>query len=439
MPALDAAGRTAHHAFWAKRFGRFSLHKECVQDKLSIFFAGRGETVGELPLDVDKDNLEQWAEEWRQKAEDAGVASRSDREAIVNWLKEKTKVNSKGGAVKTDTVQRVLDSLASAGTTLPNSAHSAVSKVLHKSRRAADRSEYTRIETVFTVYFGMLPSALDEEWYDKELAKLTTACNDCVDTDEEDDVATINVRLAPSAVKVLSKDAGTPTLERVLKVGGDVMLDYFDNIMRQLTAMGLPAAAQMFHTVVSYPVRRHKLDERLQRSYLQRYFFVDFLGRGLLHKVAKDSLALVTAQRVLLPAAGILPPARPAAASLGSAAGAGILATPGSMQPDDTPANVAVAQLVQMLAAVGGKAGGETNADEPGTSGTQPAGPAISQRGSELVRELCSYCGVWHKNAGKNCAAFKADQAKAVTRAKAAEEARKAADALAKKAAAASP
>ena len=46
---------------------------------------------------------------------------------------------------------------------------------------------------------------------------------------------------------------------------------------------------------------------------------------------------------------------------------------------------------------------------------------------------------LWHKNAGKNCAAFKADQAKAVTRAKAAEEARKAADALAKKAAAASP
>ena len=58
---------------WAKRYGRHRLHPELVQAKLVAFFAGRGESVDELPLAVDKEDMEAWADEWRQRAADAGA------------------------------------------------------------------------------------------------------------------------------------------------------------------------------------------------------------------------------------------------------------------------------------------------------------------------------------------------------------------------------
>ena len=116
MAPLSAAGKTAHEAFWALRHGRFQLHPDLVQKLLVDHFAARGEAVIDLPVDVDRDDTETWAQEWRDRASDAGVTGKADTEAIINLLKART---AAGQAAKPqDQAQLMLDTLVGEGATL---------------------------------------------------------------------------------------------------------------------------------------------------------------------------------------------------------------------------------------------------------------------------------------------------------------------------------
>ena len=417
MAPLSAVARQAHVVYWAKHVGKARLHPELVQEKLCEHFASRGETLSELPLELEREDPEGWRVMWRMIAKDAGVDGEADRESVIYLLQALGKSGSETRS-KADAAQRVLDTLASAGMTIPASAHAVVSKVLSKSKREADKREWTNIEVVFIIYFLIAPSNADEEWYDREQEKIVSAGFD-EESDDDEEVGAINMRLAPSAIKVLAKEQGSPTLERVLAKGGEVMLDFFESVGRKLNAAGMHSAAQRFQSVVSYPVRRHKFDEKAQRQYLQRYFFIDFLGRGLMKLKATNSLTSISADRHMMPAPvnrgfAVAPPPQ--------------LLTPGclpSVGGDAEGAMMQLAQMFSMMQNTGGPTREHTDTDSRVEDVTEGA-HAFTQKASGENRVLCRYCGSWHKNAGVTCDAYVRDMAAAQARSKARETREKA-------------
>eukprot|EP00966_Prymnesium_polylepis_P217283 5028679-Prymnesium_polylepis.3 len=58
MAPLGDAATAAHTALWAARHGGRVLGQERVQQKLTAYFAGRGEAVIDLPVDVDVSDKE---------------------------------------------------------------------------------------------------------------------------------------------------------------------------------------------------------------------------------------------------------------------------------------------------------------------------------------------------------------------------------------------
>ena len=347
MPPLSPAAQAAHTAFWGGRFGRFTLHPELTAAKLVAFFTTRGESTGELPLDVDQDDVEAWTQEWLIRAKDAGVALEGDRTSVVSWLKARSAAGTPG-ATPTDQAQRVVDALAAQGVTLPASAHSAVSKILRKGQKEGARAEAASPLGVYLIYFGLAPSEADEAWFGNQ-AVAASGGADGDASESEDEMATINMRHTPTAIKVLSKDAATPTLERVLRAGGDAFDDYVDAVGRALAAANLPGAAQRFRQVCEIPVKRHKFDERMQRAYLLRYFFSDYLGRGLPKLVAKTSLSVVTASRAV--GGGPVQGVRGGSAKL--AAPAATLPSPGLLGGGaEAQAQMAMGQLALLVKAL---------------------------------------------------------------------------------------
>ena len=82
--ALDDVGKAALRAEFAKVYGVHKL-RGSVQAALVDFFAGRGEPVAELGLDVTRDALEDWNELWRGTLADAEVESKRDQAAFLAW------------------------------------------------------------------------------------------------------------------------------------------------------------------------------------------------------------------------------------------------------------------------------------------------------------------------------------------------------------------
>ena len=444
MPPLSSAATAAHTAFWGGRFGRFTLHPELTAEKLVAFFTKRGESTGELPLDVDKDDVEAWTQEWLIRAKDAEVSAEGDRNAVVSYLKARAAAGTPG-ATPTDQAQRVVDALAASGVTIPTSAHSAVSKVLRRGQKEAARSEAASTLGVYIIFFGLAPSESDEAWFGNQALRVSAAAGgaDGDDSESEDEMATINMRHTPTAIKILSKDAATPTLERVLGKGGDAFVDYVDAVDRALVAANLPGAAQRFRQVCEIPVKKHKFDERMQRAYLLRYFFSDYMGRGLPKLVAKTSLSIVAASR----AAGGAP-VQGARGSSSPLAEPATLLSPGLLGGGaEAQAQVAMGQLAMLMGAVsgagasgvlpgfewqGGGAGQPGGGGGGGGGGKGAAGGGGEHytmvQGARDKWEFCNWCKTWHRNANLSCESFiKQRQAhiKALLAAKAAEEAKK--------------
>ena len=79
----------AHRAVWSGVHGNKRLPKALVQDKLVAYFGSRGETVTELELVPDKDNLDAWRAEWDATLLDAEITSAADRLKTIGWLESK--------------------------------------------------------------------------------------------------------------------------------------------------------------------------------------------------------------------------------------------------------------------------------------------------------------------------------------------------------------
>ena len=74
MAPLDDVAKAAVRAEFARPHGKYTL-MDGVQGALVAFFAGQGESVTELGLDVDRDDEKSWEAVWRSILEEAKVES----------------------------------------------------------------------------------------------------------------------------------------------------------------------------------------------------------------------------------------------------------------------------------------------------------------------------------------------------------------------------
>ena len=85
MARLEAAAIAAIQAEFSKRRGRHKLPAAVIV-KIVEFFASRGESLADLPLDLDEDDVTSWEKLWHSIGEDAGVSTASDRLRVVQFL-----------------------------------------------------------------------------------------------------------------------------------------------------------------------------------------------------------------------------------------------------------------------------------------------------------------------------------------------------------------
>ena len=78
MAPLSDASVAAIVAAFSTTYGRFSV-TESSRNKLVEVWRGKGETLAELPLDVDVDDVESWKTEWEAMLDDAGIDAKTER------------------------------------------------------------------------------------------------------------------------------------------------------------------------------------------------------------------------------------------------------------------------------------------------------------------------------------------------------------------------
>ena len=112
----------AHRAVWSGVHGNKRLPKALVQEKLVTYFGSRGETVTELELVPDKDNLEAWRAEWDATLKDAEITSAADRLKTIGWLESKGGLRGSVAAVTGSTnplARMALEAFESVGASVP--------------------------------------------------------------------------------------------------------------------------------------------------------------------------------------------------------------------------------------------------------------------------------------------------------------------------------
>ena len=78
MAPLSEAAAAALDAEFSRIYRGRALHATYQRAKLIEYFCGRGEGLTDLPLDVEKDSLEEWRLMWTTLAESAGVSDAAD-------------------------------------------------------------------------------------------------------------------------------------------------------------------------------------------------------------------------------------------------------------------------------------------------------------------------------------------------------------------------
>ena len=282
MPSLDPAHADglALKAFWAKQYKGKQLLPE-VQQSLLGFCLAKGLTMAALPLTipVDKDDLEDWVDEVKDMALEAGLTGDYDIGQVVRWLKARSKpdVDSSTSSL---TASMDLAQIAQRALELAGPVSDAQAANLRQALATAERdkgnAQYVCIETVWLIYYGLAPSAECIAWYDDAMCKVNAAE---LGTTDAEGICTVDVRDCPSK---LIRHAKTCSLAVVLKSGGQPLSDYVDKVAKELQSRRLGAAAERFRRIMAAPTTQLNMSPTRARQYLLRVFFTDWLGRGLL-------------------------------------------------------------------------------------------------------------------------------------------------------------
>jgi hypothetical protein len=266
MAPLGDAAKAAHTALWAQRHGGRVLGQERVQAKLVEYFAGRGEAVVDLPVDVDVNDKAGWQGEWKLIAASASIDDAVDVDRLIKWLEKRS--SGPSGVKSTGVAAKALETLESHGVVLSASIISDLEKNLALGEAGDAAAQCTSCLTVGILYTGAPFEPDDEERWQRLFGSLAPGGGGQID-----------VCRFPGYISLMSKSANL-TLERALK-SQPLWDQYFTETLDRLESHGVPKAARMLHNVVMQCGRQAQSNEVKKRDFLRGYFFDEFRGLGM--------------------------------------------------------------------------------------------------------------------------------------------------------------
>ena len=351
-----------------------------VDDQLLLhtYLLAKGMTSAEVPVNEDKDDPKDWEEQVMQLCQAAKIDDYGASMFVRCW-RARGKPAGSGGVNASLTTFSIADAALAAMEKegkVTMAQQVALTKAIADGERAKGKAQFTALVVIWRIYFGMAPSADCESWYCDAHGKLS-------DPDSMlDGIQPIDVRNCPSKLVRHHCASTKPTLERVLKSGGQDMVDYFDGVVADLTAAGYGQAAQRFRQIVDAPVTQLNMGPMRVRDYLARVFFKYWLGRGLVSVVCQECVNFFACMPEKAATRSTAPPAitlQPSA----------VVQVPGTML-EAQPAG-AVDVLGMLVAAMGG--------------GPASGGVSLTQNSSERIQEIekeernygfCKFCKLAH-------------------------------------------
>ena len=273
MAPLSDASVAAIVAAFSTTYGRFSV-TESSRNKLVEVWRGKGETLAELPLDVDVDDVESWKTEWEAILDDAGINAKTERVRIILWLEAR---RGPKGAKRTDVskTRQTLEILDKYGTVVPSGAIAKLERVMSASDAGNALDQCMSVVCVGILYMGQVFSEEDEDIWKRQKAAIAVKGG-------EAGFGRIEVRKFPGYLKLMSKST-EPNLERALRTPAGWRA-YFAVTLQKFEAAGIPACSSMLQRVNTYAVSTWD-SPTLQLRYLWHYFFEEHYGIGMPRKV----------------------------------------------------------------------------------------------------------------------------------------------------------
>ena len=249
-------------------YGRHSIRAQC-QPMLVRYFAGRGETLGVLPLTPDASDLDAWTMEWTTYAKGAGLADEADQLRLINWLKAKiARPDAHSGF--SSSVKLVTSTLLEDGVTLTAAQQAKLDKRLLDGEKGDEESQCVCADTCIILHLGRAATTEEREEWSLQFEAMGGKGGGVVE-----------IERFTSYIKLHDKTgAEVITLSRALKSE----LNYsrwLSATIRKLQAARLPLAALRLSKVDSVIAWQTKRVWARRAEFLYEYFFEEYKGLGL--------------------------------------------------------------------------------------------------------------------------------------------------------------
>ena len=266
--------------------GAYTLTPE-VAEAATDFFSKKQRRAATLPLDPKAYDNEAFREEWAQYAEDAGLTLKSDIGNLVRWACADDGASGGGTQRALTRASAVVDLFKKRGIALPDGLSAEIEAKLQAVGEAGDElAQSTSSLAIVIMYLVDLPGGGSAEgvegmvtWHENRAKALPAD-------------GTIDLRMFPPYWKLL-KGTSRITLERALldKDPSNRKLIYAKKLITQhLFTAGLPLAATRFQAVTGWAADHFRYAPAKEKEYLWGYFFISFLGRGLVEVRDRDTL-----------------------------------------------------------------------------------------------------------------------------------------------------
>ena len=184
--------------------------RPAVQAALVAHFVARGETLRDLPLAVDVDDLPTWESEWKAHLVDAGNGSAADAIRLLKWLKARSGSSLGRETDKTKSLANdVICDLEQIGVILGARETAELRARITAREKGELKAQTTGRLPVGILYWGRAMTMEDGEEYDAQFNALGGA-----------EGGTVDITRFDSYIKLHNKTTsrGLLTLERAIEI-----------------------------------------------------------------------------------------------------------------------------------------------------------------------------------------------------------------------------
>ena len=279
VTALGDVAKAALAAKLAEIHGPWRVHVT-AREALVVYLAARGEGVPELPWDIDSSNEAAWQSRWTSRLRAAGVADEADATDFIGWLRAANAPATGAAAQAAGPARAALRALESAGVVVTDVQKTAVERVLAAAESGNADEQCTSRRCAWMLLTGEDAGSEDAVWWEAQYGALGGS-----------DGGTINI-VGRKSYRELHKTTNTKfgvlTLERALR--DERLFDrWLAKMVEKLQNASLPKAGLRLMQIVAQASNQSAGNWQWKRSYLEGYFFEEFLGLGLPKLMASAS------------------------------------------------------------------------------------------------------------------------------------------------------